>query len=390
MVVLSNQVNKLTGITLYSAITSATTFHLLVKCVLLVFIIWVVFKWEPNTHNLELLHITYKQKSAVISIICILAIITVWFLKKQKFYSDDLFFIAMVLVIWVYAWRQNNTISGFLAKLPIQTQFHTHHQSQDIILPIPGTDILSNQGLKAGPVTPSADKRSGVLPEHYDYLPDDMKRVSKPAAFDPAAPLTSTDELPQFNRMINLMEPSDHPVYKLTNEVLTALDDKCLAHDSTDSAKPMTEFMRQNGAGQSKWAFIEESEQQAVNVSNIPWGADLSYTPTLLRESITRTPQRGPSNWDSAVQEEDSKRPPKSLNDKTALMEMFENNKYDTHNTSYHMPNEYSYKSDSANKKYPGVDNYCSLLGKCTNVNLPNIHSLNIIATNKIYPQNII
>ena len=358
MVVLSNQVNKLTGITLYSAITSATTFHLLVKCVLLVFIIWVVFKWEPNTHNLELLHITYKQKSAVISIICILAIITVWFLKKQKFYSDDLFFIAMVLVIWVYAWRQNNTISGFLAKLPIQTQFHTHHQSQDIILPIPGTDILSNQGLKAGPVTPSADKRSGVLSEHYDYLPDDMKRVSKPSAFDPAAPLTSTDELPQFNRMINLMEPSDHPVYKLTNEVLTALDDKCLAHDSTDAAKPMTEFMRQNGAGQSKWAFLEESEQQAVNEHNI--------------------------------QEEDSKRPPKSLDDKTALMEMFENNKYDTHTTSYHIPNEYSYKSDSANKKYPGVDNHCSLLGKCTNVNLPNIHSLNIIATNKIYPQNII
>jgi hypothetical protein len=349
MVVLSNQVNKFTGITLYSAITSATAFHLLVKCVLLVFIIWVVFKWEPNTHNFELLHITYKQKSAVISIICILAILVVWFLKKQKFYSDDLFFIAMVLVIWVYAWRQNNTIAGFLAKLPTQLPM----LSQDIILPIPGTDILSNQGLKAGPVTPSADKRSGVLPEHYDYLPDDMKRVSKPAAFDPAAPLTSTDELPQFNRMINLMEPTDHPVYKLTNEVLTALDDKCLAHDLTDSAKPATEFMRQNGSGQSKWAFIEESEQQAVSAHNI--------------------------------QEEDSKRPPKSLNDKTALMEMFISDVSDDSKSKY-ATHEYAYFTDSANKKYPGVDNYCSLLGNCTNVNLPNTHSLNIIATNKIHP----
>jgi hypothetical protein len=359
MVVLSNQVNKLTGITLYSAITSATVFHLLVKCVLLLFIIWVVFKWEQNTHNLELLHITYKQKSVVISIICILAIITVWFLKKQKFYSDDLFFMGIILVIWVYAWRQNNTIAGFLSKLPTQTQNYTQFQkqSQDFLLPSPGTDILSNQGLKAAPVTHIADKRSGVLPEHYDYLPDDMKRVSNPAAFDPSAPLTSTDELPQFNRMINLMEPTDHPVYKLTNEVLTALDDKCLAHDSTDAAKPITEFMRQNGAGQSKWAFLEESEQQAVSTHNI--------------------------------NEEDSKQLPKSLNDKTALMEMFNNssddlkNKYDTHN-------EYNYESDSANKKYPGVDNYCSLLGKCTNVNLPNTYSLNIIATNKIYPQNII
>ena len=97
--------------------------------------------------------------------------------------------------------------------------------------------------------------------------------------------------------------------------------------------------------------IVEESEQQAVSAHNI--------------------------------QEEDSKRPPKSLNDKTALMEMFSNssdaskNKYDTH--------EYSYFTDSANKKYSGVDNYCSLLDKCTNVNLPNTHSLNIIATNKIH-----
>ena len=405
MVVLSNQVNKITGITLYSAITSATTFHLLVKCVLLLFIIWVVFKWEQNTHNLELpsclnyyytpkgckimdkrvtgeckrildltvLHITYKQKSAVISIICILAILVVWFLKKYRFYSDDLFFMGIILVIWVYAWRQNNTIAGFLSNLTAQ--------SQDILLPIPGTDILSNQGLKAAPVTPSADTRSGILPEHYDYLPDDMKRVSKPAAFNPSAPIASSDELPQFNRMINLMEPTDHPVYKLTNEVLTALDNKCLAHDSTDTAKPMTEFMRQNGAGQSKWAFIEESEQQAVSAHNIPWSRNFNYTP-----HHTDNPEQTGGcnkNLDYAVHEEDSKRPPKSLDDKIALMEMFSNssdaskNKYDTH--------EYSYFTDSANKKYPGVNNHCSLLGKCTNVNLPNAHSLNIIATNKIH-----
>lgn len=344
MVVLTKQVNKLTGITLYSALTSATVFHLLVKCVLLIFIIWVIFKWEPESRT-DQLHITYKQKPIIISIICILVIITVWFLKKQKFYTDDLFFIAIVLVIWVYAWRQNNNISGFLSKLLTQANM----PSQDIILPIPGTDILSYQGLKAAPVTHSADKRSGVLPEHYDYLPDDMKRVSNPAAFDPAAPINSADELPQFNRMINLMEPTDHPVYKLTNEVLTALNDKCLAHDSTDAAKPMTEFMRQNGAGQSKWAFIDENNQQSVSADEI--------------------------------HEQDNKMPPKSLNDKSALMEMFSNssqNKYDTH--------EYAYNTDSANKKYAGVDNHCSLLGTCTNVNLPNSHSLNIIATNRIHP----
>jgi hypothetical protein len=314
MVVLSNQINKLTGITLYSALTSATVFHLLVKCVLLVFIIWVIFKWEPETvqSKTELLHFTYKQKPIIISIICILAIITVWFLKKYRFYADDLFFITIILVIWVYAWRQNNDIAGFLSKLPTQANI----LSQDIILPIPGTDILSYQGLKVAPVTPSADKRSGVLPEHYDYLPDNMKGVSStPAAFDPASPLNSADELPQFNRMINLMEPTDHPVYKLTNEVLTALDNKCLAHDSTDTAKPMTEFMRQNGAGQSKWAFVEESDKQ------------LSFNAVSAAE----------------IQEQDNKRPTKSLDDKSALMEMFSNdigspkNKYDTHEYSYRL-----------------------------------------------------
>ncbi len=34
----------------------------------------------------------------------------------------------------------------------------------------------------------------------------------------------------------------------------------------------------------------------------VPWGADLSYTPMLLRESITRAPLGCTSNWDSAVE----------------------------------------------------------------------------------------
>lgn len=359
--------------TLYSTLTSATLFHLLVKCVLLVFVIWVVFKWEPTpssntpTYNLQMSNITltYKQKKISISIICVLVIAIVWFLKKYKFYPDDLFFISIILVIWVYAWRQNNTISGFLSKLKnthatsYPTQSLTY--SGDIIMPSPGTSALDSHGVSgAGLVTPSADKRSGVLPEHYDYLPDNMKHVTNPAAFDPMAPLSSEDELPQFNRMINLMEPSDHPTYKLTNEVLTALENKCLAHDSTDAAKPMTEFMRQNGAGQSKWAFIDEIEQLSnIDIQNL-------------------------------VLKQETKQPVKSLNDKVALQEMFSNladnmHKYDTHNTNVNNPiNEYNFQSDTANKKYPGVNNHCSLLGYCTNVNLPNKHSLNIIATNKI------
>lgn len=362
MVLVSNQINKLTGFTLYSAVTSATIFHLLVKCVLLIFIIWIIFKWEINMHNglhngihngihnTNLLYLTYKQKSIVISIICILAIIVVWFLKKQKFYPDDLFFISIILVIWVYAWRQNNHIAGFFAK-------NLNLQSLDIILPIPGTMQLDNQGLKAAPVDYSADKRSGVLPEHYDYMPDDMKQVSNPAAFNPMSPINSSDELPQFNRIINLMEPADHPVYKLTNEVLTALNDNCLAHDSTDAAKPLTEFMRHNGAGQSKWAFITDSEQLQTTNTN-----------TTKSSGKVNIPEMFTDNTDT-------------VNRKIL-------DKYDTHNThnthNIYDTHEYSYHIDSANKKYPGVDNHCSLLGKCTNVNLPNAHSLNIIATNRI------
>lgn len=361
------------NITLYSALTSATLFHLQVKCALLVFVIWVVFKWEPTpssnmpTHHLQMTNITltYMQKKISISIICVLVIAIVWFLKKYKFYPDDLFFISIILVIWVYAWRQNNTISGFFSKLKNthSTSYPTQNltYSGDIIMPSPGTSALDSHGVSgAGPVTPSADKRSGVLPEHYDYLPDNMKHVSNPTAFDPMAPLLSEDELPQFNRMINLMEPSDHPTYKLTNEVLTALENKCLAHDSTDAAKPMTEFMRQNGAGQSKWAFIDESEQLSnINIQNL-------------------------------VLTQETKQPVTSLNDKVALQEMFSNladnmHKYDTHNTNVNTSiNEYNFQSDTANKKYPGVNNHYSLLGYCTNVNLPNKHSLNIIATNKI------
>ena len=46
--------------------------------------------------------------------------------------------------------------------------------------------------------------------------------------------------------------------------------------------------------------------ETSTNTSEEPWGVDLSYTPTLLRESITRTSLSGTerrectSNWDSA------------------------------------------------------------------------------------------
>lgn len=300
MVVLANRNINTTAITLYSAITSTTVFHLLVKCVLLLFIIWVIFKWEPSTINTglqaqtepvnlnintETLYFMYKQKIVVISIICIVVIITVWFLKKYQFYTDDLFFIAIILVLWVYAWRQNNNIAGFIGNTVctgLQSNcnatdsttilsvggINSIAQSQDIIMPNPGVGSLDSQGLKVAPVD-FADKRTGILPEHYDYLPDNIKHgPPTPLAFDPMSPINSSDELPQFNKMINLMEPSDHPTYKLSNEVLTALNDKCLEHDSTEYAKPMTEFMRQNGSGQSKWAFVDESDSQPINASD--------------------------------------------------------------------------------------------------------------------------
>jgi hypothetical protein len=50
-------------------------------------------------------------------------------------------------------------------------------------------------------------------------------------------------------------------------------------------------------------AFYNEYviEQRDISPVDVPWGADLSYTPTLLRESINRTPSGCTSNWDSAV-----------------------------------------------------------------------------------------
>ncbi len=45
----------------------------------------------------------------------------------------------------------------------------------------------------------------------------------------------------------------------------------------------------------------QEAVAKPKTINPVPWGADLSYTPTLLRESITRTPLGCTSNWDSAV-----------------------------------------------------------------------------------------
>jgi hypothetical protein len=143
----------------------------------------------------------------------------------------------------------------------------------------------------------------------------------------------------------------------------------------------MTEHMRQNGAGQSKWAFVDESTPsiQANQIQDhMPITKSLNdkkaltemFTDCTVGSKILLHP-----NATSKV----SLSHPEGVDDNLRLSGTSIKNKFDTH--------EYAYQTDTANKKYPGVDNHCSLLGYCTNVNLPNTHSLDIISTNKI-PKN--
>ena len=143
------------------------------------------------------------------------------------------------------------------------------------------------------------DKRVGNLAEHYDYFPDDMamdkavlaKLAKMPLnnnatpAYDPYS-VSGKAELTADNHIINLQEPDNMPVHKLANEVLLALETECLPNQEllsgTDdiSIKPVTEYMRQNGAGQSKWAFVDEAgiTTSAETMTNIPRSSEYSYS----------------------------------------------------------------------------------------------------------------
>jgi hypothetical protein len=56
-----------------------------------------------------------------------------------------------------------------------------------------------------------------------------------------------------------------------------------------------------------KYSYHVSGTVAKAYIETVPWGADLSYTPTLLRESINRTSlseterRECTSNWDSAV-----------------------------------------------------------------------------------------
>lgn len=254
--------------TIINIITSATTFHLLVKLTLLILIIWVAFVRKPT--QLVTSQITQKLSERVLttSIVIVIALIFILTLKRGCWYSDDLFFLAICLLIWVYVWKQSHAISTFISSIQPEYEPVT-----DYILPNAGTTSQDLKGIRGS--SEITESRTGNLPEHYDYLPDDdiyspelielakMQKESNttyPAyrPYEPGSPNIQT-ELEPANYINETEDPGQGPVYKLANEVLVALDDTCQINQLTqEQCKPATEYMRRNGVGQSKWAFINE------------------------------------------------------------------------------------------------------------------------------------
>lgn len=347
-----------TPTSLYDICCSATTIHLLIKLALLVLIIWVALIQKP-TNILNHKH----EKLILTSIVIVSSLIITSITKRGIWHPDDLFFLSICLIIWVYTWHQGQSISGFISAIN-----NADTSSNDILLPNPGTSIMEMKGARTAAEFNLDDKRVGNLAEHYDYFPDDMamdkavltKLAKMPLdnnatpAYDPYS-VSGKAELTADNHIINLQEPDNMPVHKLANEVLLALETECLPNQEllsgTDdiSIKPVTEYrrhcdsitgsrhwrstkstptdggliqceryLRQNGAGQSKWAFVDEAgiTTSAENMANIP-----------------RT-------------------------------------------------SEYSYSCDAANRKLPGT--HSSILSLCSNIELPSRDSLNMVSNNRV------
>lgn len=309
---------------LYDICCSATTIHLLIKLALLVLIIWVALIQKP-TNILNHKH----EKLILTSIVIVSSLIIISITKRGKWYRDDLFFLSICLIIWVYTWHQGQSISSFISAIN-----NADTSGNDILLPNPGTSIMEMKGARTAAEFNLDDKRTGNLAEHYDYFPDDMAMDkaaltklakisldSSPASYDPYS-VSGEAKLTPDNYIINLQEPDNMPVHKLANEVLLALETECLPNQELlsggdgPSIKPVTEYMRQNGAGQSKWAFVEEAGI------------------TTTTEQMANIPQ----------------------------------------------PSEYSYSCDAGNRKLPGT--HSSILSLCSNVELPSQDSLNMVSNN--------
>lgn len=260
---------SLLELSLMDKLTSASTFHLLVKIVALIIIMWVAFVRKIPVRNNPATKYKYERVLTT-SITIIIALIIIFTLKKRCWFKDDIFFMAICLLIWVYSWKQSSQLDTFLSG-----DMTNDPTAGDYLLPGPGIDIYGLKGIQAAPNI--IDDRAGNLPEHYDYKPFNMpdpatlKRLANLQKRDNRAwpeyqpfnlysPNTGT-ELKEENYNIKSDEPNQSPVYKLANEVLVALDDKCMLNQALpDDLKDITEYQRNNGVGQSKWAYIDDNE----------------------------------------------------------------------------------------------------------------------------------
>ena len=124
---------------------------------------------------------------------------------------------------------------------------------------------MLNKISSSNPVLPN-----GARSEHYDFTPDDIPTWQHNQAFkalysklkvkckEPDVKPFEPENRQRFKRAD--VQYQDDIAYKTSNDALIGKYDDASIKALSDSTSPANKYMRRNGAGQSKWAFIAEKD----------------------------------------------------------------------------------------------------------------------------------
>jgi hypothetical protein len=287
------------GKNLFEIMLSKSAFHLYIK-ILIITLLACLYEapgWLEAglfTSRFTALHGPIFKVLAVATF-SLLSVVGIYISKRNIIYLDDLIFIAILVFLNMYKWKQAKQVTETFEGLAKQRN-DPLESSGDMYYSEPGRE--DSQAFNMYPLDKIPENRDELVhkinrPEHYDYTPDDIPGyLAQPAItrLEGLRDKIQRDKNYRYNATVRPFDTKDipgspepiktntgtpiddlfrkggnHQAYKLADEVLTVLEScpdnlRSAQMDSHKALEPALSHQHRNGAGNSKYRFLSEPE----------------------------------------------------------------------------------------------------------------------------------
>jgi hypothetical protein len=286
------------GKNLFEIMLSKSAFHLYIK-ILIITLIACLYEapgWLEAglfTSRFTAMHGPIFKVLAVATF-SLLSVVGIYISKRNIIYLDDLIFIAILVFLNMYKWKQAKQVTEAFEALAKDAD--PLESTGDLYYTEPGRE--DSQAFNMYPLDKIPEDRDELVhkinrPEHYDYTPDDIPGyLAQPAItrLEGLRDKIQRDKNYRYNATVRPFDTKDIPgspepiktntrtpiddlfrkggqnqAYKLADEVLTVLEScpdnlRSAQMDSHKALEPALSHQRRNGAGNSKYRFLSEPE----------------------------------------------------------------------------------------------------------------------------------